>query len=193
MQIEAESEHHSAAPPPSPIPTGKGSRSAANDTFVKYLVKSSHVPELTLPEPRSYFPSTGLNQSPNTVDFKLLTSNDHDSIERLSTSARDFGAFLISGHGISLEEARSRSSRQEAERFPAISSHQEAEFDREIPGGARIGGEEILRGYFRESTIVWRTELAGAEDYIGFRFSLLVTCQILFFRLCLVKLCCSVV
>ncbi|KAK4755454.1 hypothetical protein SAY87_009211 [Trapa incisa] len=159
MQIGKESECYPAAivaPPPSPIPTGKGSRSAANDSFIKYLVKSSHVPELTLPEThRSYFPSTDIHQQPITIDYRLLTAYYHDSIQRLTKSAKEYGAFLITGHKISVEEARSRQSLQEAE------------FDREIPRGYQIDRREMSRGNFRESTIIWRRELTETGEGFG--------------------------
>ncbi|KAJ6739689.1 2-OXOGLUTARATE (2OG) AND FE(II)-DEPENDENT OXYGENASE SUPERFAMILY PROTEIN [Salix koriyanagi] len=43
-----------AVPPPSPIPTGRGTRSAANEILIDYLEKSLNVPDLTLPGPWAF-------------------------------------------------------------------------------------------------------------------------------------------
>ncbi|KAK3015329.1 hypothetical protein RJ639_007272 [Escallonia herrerae] len=87
------------AEPPSPIPTGKGYRSAANSIFSNYVDGSKRIPELTLPGygHRSVLPD---------IDYKSLVSGDPDYVDLLLRSVLQFGAFRISGHGISGEELR---------------------------------------------------------------------------------------
>jgi hypothetical protein len=88
------------APPPSPIPTAAGSRSAANQTFTEYLEHSLRPPNLALP-------ATTRHPIPSNVDLRSLASRGRDSIDRILQSARHHGVFRISGHGISGEELRS--------------------------------------------------------------------------------------
>ncbi|XP_077236927.1 2-oxoglutarate (2OG) and Fe(II)-dependent oxygenase superfamily protein [Tasmannia lanceolata] len=96
----------SSAPPPSPIATGKGSRSAAIDDRIlsEFLEKSLKVPDLNLPE--SYFPAKDPNRIPAEIDLASLLSRDEITIRRLLISAIDLGVFQIIGHGISAEELR---------------------------------------------------------------------------------------
>ncbi|OWM67064.1 uncharacterized protein LOC116207173 [Punica granatum] len=164
MPIEPKQAYDSAtlAPPPSPIPTGKGSRSAADETFVRYLNKSFHIPDLTLPDqPRSHSAVNNPDQSPSTVDFQSVTLRDRDSIGGLMKSARNFGAFLMSGHGILHKELQS--SLQEAEHILGIGGG-DVEFDRKIMGEQKGGRAVILRGNFRERTIKWTRELAETTE-----------------------------
>ncbi|XP_014497340.1 uncharacterized protein LOC106758857 isoform X1 [Vigna radiata var. radiata] len=79
------------APLPSPIPTGRGMRSAASEIFSQFLEKSLHLPELTLPV-------THLPPAPAEIDFRSLPLASSDLMLR---SAREFGAFRIRCHGIS--------------------------------------------------------------------------------------------
>lgn len=84
----------SQIPLPSPIPTGRGSRSAANEIFSKFLEKKLqklHLPELTLPE---------LHQPPAPAEIDLW-SLPLASAPLLQRSAKEFGAFRIRSHGIS--------------------------------------------------------------------------------------------
>ncbi|XP_058739824.1 uncharacterized protein LOC131612025 isoform X2 [Vicia villosa] len=81
----------SQIPLPSPIPTGRGSRSAANEIFSKFLEKKLHLPELTLPE---------LHQPPAPAEIDLW-SLPLASASLLQRSAKEFGAFRIRSHGIS--------------------------------------------------------------------------------------------
>ncbi|PON44666.1 Isopenicillin N synthase-like [Parasponia andersonii] len=94
-------------PPPSPIPTGKGSRSASNEPFARFLNDSLRVPELALPLPHS----PGANDRrrvPPEVDLRSLVSSEAgDSVDRILTWAKEFGVLRISGHGISVDELRS--------------------------------------------------------------------------------------
>jgi len=82
------------APLPSPIPTGRGSRSAANDIFSQFLEEKLHLPELTLPE--SHIPP-----APAEIDLRFLP---HASAGMLLRSVKEFGAFRIRCHGISGNE-----------------------------------------------------------------------------------------
>ncbi|KAF1883899.1 hypothetical protein Lal_00038393 [Lupinus albus] len=86
-------------PPPSPIPTGRGTRSAANDIFSQFLEKTIHLPQLTLPEP----PHHHYPPAPVEIDLRSLPLIAADSLVR---SAREFGAFRIRYHGISGNELR---------------------------------------------------------------------------------------
>ncbi|KAG6697879.1 hypothetical protein I3842_09G223200 [Carya illinoinensis] len=89
-----------SVPPPSPIPTATGSRSAANETFIEYLESSLQPPHLAFP------PSTR-HPVPVEIDVRSLASRGRESVDRLLRSAREYGACRISGHGILGEELRS--------------------------------------------------------------------------------------
>lgn len=85
------------APPPSPIPTGKGSRSASDEILTQFFNNTVRIPDLSLPE--SKFPV------PAGVDLRSLSSDSTNT--RLLRSAKEFGAFLVRGHGVSADELRS--------------------------------------------------------------------------------------
>lgn len=79
---------------PPPIPTGKGSRSAANPAFSKYIDETKEIPELILPD---YFHRS----DPEEINYyELILQGDEDSVNRLLRSAADYGFFQLSGHGI---------------------------------------------------------------------------------------------
>ncbi|KAL5974761.1 hypothetical protein ACLOJK_031432 [Asimina triloba] len=88
------------APPPSPIATGKGLRSAAvNDpTLYQFLHSSLKIPELTLPP--SYLGRIA-PRIPAEIDLASLVNGDHDSLHRLLESAAGLGVFQIVGNGVS--------------------------------------------------------------------------------------------
>lgn len=92
------------APPPSPIPTGKGSRSAASETFTQFLDKCLQIPDLIALPPSHLSGTASRHPIPADVDFRSLSA---DSIARLLVSAKQLGAFRITGHGISADELRS--------------------------------------------------------------------------------------
>ncbi|CAL9755581.1 unnamed protein product [Musa acuminata subsp. burmannicoides] len=71
--------HRFRAPPPTPIATGKGLRSAAVDDQVlsEYLDGSLRVPDLTLPG--SYYPS----RSPLKVRRRLTSHRSYPAMSRL--------------------------------------------------------------------------------------------------------------
>ncbi|KAF9684842.1 hypothetical protein SADUNF_Sadunf04G0160600 [Salix dunnii] len=90
------------APPPSPIPTGRGTRSAANEILIDYLEKSLNVPDLTLPGP--YIPLNKHQIIPAEISYRLLKSRDYETQDRLLKSVKESGAFKVLDHGISDEE-----------------------------------------------------------------------------------------
>ncbi|KDP22778.1 hypothetical protein JCGZ_00365 [Jatropha curcas] len=92
-----------SAPPPSPIPTAKGSRSAANESLSQYLLKSFALPELSLPEAHLPLDETH-HIIPEEIDYRSLKSGDYETIDRLFRSAKEFGVFMITDHGISSPE-----------------------------------------------------------------------------------------
>lgn len=89
---------------PPPIPTGKGSRSAADPEFSEYvdITKEEQVPVLILPEH-----VRGSSEEPAEIDYRLLLTGDYDTVQRLLRSAADFGVFMIIGHGLCPEEVKS--------------------------------------------------------------------------------------
>ncbi|ONI03921.1 hypothetical protein PRUPE_6G291400 [Prunus persica] len=91
----------SGAPPPSPIPTAKGSRSASNENFTQFLDKCLQIPDLAWPPQLHPHFSGTRHPVPAEVDLRSLSS---DAIARLLVSARESGAFRITNHGISAEE-----------------------------------------------------------------------------------------
>lgn len=106
LLLRSGSELHLTAPPPSPIPTGKGSRCAANEILCDYLGKSLNVPELSLPDPQLPL-NDEAHQIPAEIDYRSLELNDCETIDRLLRSAREFGAFMITCHEICAEELQS--------------------------------------------------------------------------------------
>ncbi|KAF2305238.1 hypothetical protein GH714_003267 [Hevea brasiliensis] len=96
--------NHISAPPPSPIPTGKGLRSAANENLCDYLAKSLNVPDLSLPDP--HLPLNDTHQIPAEIYYPSLELSDYETIDSLLRSAREFGAFRITCHGIFGDELR---------------------------------------------------------------------------------------
>ncbi|KAK4418854.1 hypothetical protein Salat_2298200 [Sesamum alatum] len=88
-----------AAPPPSPIPTGKGSRSAADQILSEYIDKSIQIPELTLPPQVHQF-------KPVEINYESLQLREKDSVRGLVRSGRELGVFKIIDHGILTEDLR---------------------------------------------------------------------------------------
>ncbi|XP_060202558.1 uncharacterized protein LOC132630984 [Lycium barbarum] len=96
MRKRLSSFSYSSAPPPSPIPTGKGSRSAVDSILGEYIHQSVNVPRLTLPH----------RWAPDEIHYKSLLQRENDAMNRLLSSAAEFGVVRIIGHGISGEELR---------------------------------------------------------------------------------------
>ncbi|GFP83236.1 hypothetical protein PHJA_000467000 [Phtheirospermum japonicum] len=85
---------------PSPIPTGGGSRSAADPTLSEQIDASVRIPELTLPHQHAH------RFKPEEINYESLVSRENDSVRRLMRSIREFGAIQIRNHGILTEELR---------------------------------------------------------------------------------------
>ncbi|THU73162.1 hypothetical protein C4D60_Mb04t19900 [Musa balbisiana] len=99
--------HRFRAPPPTPIATGKGLRSAAVDDRVlsEYLDGSLRVPDLTLPG--SYYPSRSPLKVPPEVDLTSLVSGDELVIRKVLAAASEVGAVRVAcGETSLVEEAR---------------------------------------------------------------------------------------
>ncbi|XP_065852502.1 uncharacterized protein [Euphorbia lathyris] len=92
-----------SAPPPSPIPTAKGSRSAANDSLSSYLDNSLNIPDLSLPQPPPQ-PRLPIRSIPLQIDYYSLENGDYATVELLLRSAREFGAFRIACRGIFVDD-----------------------------------------------------------------------------------------
>ncbi|WCJ27819.1 2-oxoglutarate (2OG) and Fe(II)-dependent oxygenase superfamily protein [Euphorbia peplus] len=88
-----------SAPPPSPIPTARGSRSAANDILSDYLENSVNIPDLSLPQPQ-----IPIRSIPLQIDYHSLLYGDYATVELLLRSAREFGAFRIACRGIFVDD-----------------------------------------------------------------------------------------
>ncbi|KAF5750746.1 gibberellin 2-beta-dioxygenase 8-like [Tripterygium wilfordii] len=153
------------APPPSPIPTGRGSRSAGNKTLSHYLEKTSQVPELSLPEP--HFPPIASQKIPESIDYRLLTSRSSDSLDRLLISAREFGAFRATCHGIDGEELRLLI--EENKEAFRVRDEEDTVLRRDSGGGDERSDEEIV--WVRPGTErrAWAREFVGTESHRSFR------------------------
>lgn len=84
-------------PPPSPIATGKGLRSAAADDRVlsDFLDVSLRVPDLSLP--LSHFPSKWPVKVPAEVNLGALVSGDECAVRRVLNAAAEIGAVCVVG------------------------------------------------------------------------------------------------
>ncbi|KAF8007677.1 hypothetical protein BT93_K1619 [Corymbia citriodora subsp. variegata] len=157
--------HRLPAALPPPIPTGRGSRSAADEIFTRYLEASLRVPELTLLGPQHP------RRAPDVIDLELLVQRDGASVHRLMRSAREFGAFRIRGHGVSDEESRSMA--REAERvsevlkrkMKGVQLHEEGDVAGE---GCGWDKEEVMRICFK-GRIRWGQHYVEAETYRNLR------------------------
>lgn len=86
----------SPAPPPSPTPlSARGNRS--DPAFSNYVDKMKHMPDLNLPD---YVNRSVIAD----VEYRLIKNKDRNSISEMMRSAKKYGVFRISGHGISTEE-----------------------------------------------------------------------------------------
>ncbi|KAE8694929.1 AF4/FMR2 family member 1 [Hibiscus syriacus] len=146
------------APPPSPIPTATGSRSAANEILTDFLEKSLHIPDLTLPETQA-LRQHGLSDK---IDFQSLVSRERDSLERFMKSARKFGAVVIWRHGIETEELRETT--KEAAKVFEVLEERDTGLDRNS-GGKR---DEIVWVGCKEERMEWARQYIGAHLYSSF-------------------------
>ncbi|RVW40954.1 hypothetical protein CK203_076948 [Vitis vinifera] len=155
----------SLAPPPSPIPTAKGSRSAAVDDQIlsEYLHKSLRIPDLTLPE--SHFAASTHRSIPEDIDYGSVNTRDGDSIRRLLRSAKACGVFRINGLGVSADELQSIVA--EAESVFQVSEEVRTKFGRnydEVTGNK----EEFVWLRSEEEMVEWAEEGIGCEIYQSF-------------------------
>ncbi|OAY70439.1 hypothetical protein ACMD2_12133 [Ananas comosus] len=107
------------APPPTPIKTAKGARSAAVDDRVlaDYLETSLRVPDLTLPRPRPLSLSLSLSHSrsstaisaapPEELPLPSLLRPDAAALRRAVAAASASGGFSIAAAASAAEEVRS--------------------------------------------------------------------------------------
>ncbi|XP_030466717.2 uncharacterized protein LOC115685752 [Syzygium oleosum] len=154
-----------AAPLPSPIPTARGSRSAADEIFSRYLEASLRVPELAMPRPQH-----PPRRAPEVIDLESLVLRDGASVHRLMRSAREFGAFRIRGHGVSDEASRLLV--REAER---VSEVLEKKKGIDLREGGDFAGEG--RGRDKEEVMIicfkgrirWGQHYVEAETYRNLR------------------------
>lgn len=91
-------------PPPSPIPTGKGSRSAANPALSQHLAtRPVEIPELSLPE---YIQPQ--RSVPPDIDLGSLVNRETNAVNRVLKSATVLGVIRITGHGVPVHEVRTQ-------------------------------------------------------------------------------------
>ncbi|XP_020522491.1 uncharacterized protein LOC18433560 [Amborella trichopoda] len=98
--LQRKKSHIFSDPPPSPIATGKGTRSAAinDEIFTEYLERSLKIPHLQLPE--SHFSDQTSRRIPAIISLPSLISRDPSSINRLLSSLKDFGCFELADHAL---------------------------------------------------------------------------------------------
>lgn len=115
-----------AAPPPSPVPTGKGLRSSAiNDEILSdFLNTSLRIPNLKLPVT---FQSRHVLTSP--VDYRSIVSGDCDAIESARKSASEFGWLVVSGHGVTATDVEAVARKVDEEVSERKRCEAEEEFD----------------------------------------------------------------
>ncbi|XP_074302941.1 uncharacterized protein LOC141637281 [Silene latifolia] len=148
------------APPPSPIPTGKGTRSGAmNERKLNdYFYENLQIPYLRMPDYSRV-------RVPAQIDYRLLASRVGNSIERLVRSAQEFGVVRIGGHGICREEVRSV--RAEVELFFRKLDERKGRFRRSFVD--RVGNREEFV-WFRsdKAMLLWAREVMGSDRYRDF-------------------------
>ncbi|KAK9167958.1 hypothetical protein Syun_000098 [Stephania yunnanensis] len=151
-----------ATPPPSPIATGKGLRSAAVDDRIlaEYLEKTLQVPDLVLPE--SQFSPKVDRSIPCEIDFESLAARDGDSISRVSASVAEFGMFRIAGHRISENELESAFA--ETDSVFQISEEKRSGFDG-VFGPKMSNREQFFWFRSREATFEMIEREVGPDRY----------------------------
>ncbi|KAG8054934.1 hypothetical protein GUJ93_ZPchr0001g29569 [Zizania palustris] len=88
----------SGAPPPTPIRTARGARSAAADelVFAEFLEASLRIPDLALPKKKRSFHYPAPLPAPE-VPAQPLLSGDADAARTIVGAARETGAFRVGG------------------------------------------------------------------------------------------------
>ncbi|XP_022722781.1 uncharacterized protein LOC111279961 [Durio zibethinus] len=157
--IRSMSQLNIKAPPPSPIPTATGSRSAANASLTDFLEKSLQVPDLTLPESQAFRHS----DPPYKVDFQSLALRESGSVERLLRSAREFGVVAIGLRGIDTGEEL-RALVKETARVFGVLEDRDTGFRRCWVGKR----EEIVWVRCKDERMEWARQYIGAQLYQSF-------------------------
>lgn len=140
-----------SAPPPSPIPTGRGSRSAADPIFSEKLSRSLKIPNLSLPE--------YVHRSvPADIDRQSLVSRETNPVKSVLRSTAEFGVFRISRHGICVEELRSIL--RESDAVFRIMDDGRGDYCRGYGGCA-----EIVWRLFEKAVVEQGRKVIGAEKY----------------------------
>ncbi|MFQ6645363.1 hypothetical protein Gotur_020541 [Gossypium turneri] len=147
------------APPPSPIPTATGSRSAANEILTDFLEKSLQIPDLTLPECQT-LRHHGL---PDKVDFQSLGLREVGSVERFMRSARKYGVVAIGRHGIDAGE-EVRATVKEAARVFGVLEERDTGYRRNSAGKR----EEIVWVDCKDERMEWARQYIGVHLYHSF-------------------------
>ncbi|OMO62575.1 hypothetical protein CCACVL1_22744 [Corchorus capsularis] len=125
-------------PPPSPIPTATGSRSAANESLSRYLEKRLQVPDLLmLPESQDRHLQEQSSPPGDEIEFHSLVLRDSSAVERMLRSAREVGAFRIWCGGIMSKEEM-KALVKEAERVFGMMEERDTGF-RKYMGGDKEG------------------------------------------------------
>ncbi|KAL8168073.1 hypothetical protein V2J09_009572 [Rumex salicifolius] len=165
------------AVPPSPIPTAKGTRSAAADdqTLTDYFAHNLHVPYLHFPDapPNKTATTTAATayraRLPAQIDLRLLSSGVENSIDRLLRSAREYGVIRITGHGISREELLSAKS--EVDLFFRRLDERKTIFRRSFV--ERIGNREEFVWFRSDRAMsLWAREVMGPQKYRDFSYKM---------------------
>ncbi|KAA3479990.1 2-oxoglutarate (2OG) and Fe(II)-dependent oxygenase superfamily protein [Gossypium australe] len=147
------------APPPSPIPTATGSRSAASEILTDFLEKSLQIPDLTLPECQT-LRHHGL---PDKVDFQSLGLREVGSVERFMRSARKYGVVAIGRHGIDAGE-EVRATVKEAARVFGVLEERDTGYRRNSAGKR----EEIVWVDCKDERMEWARQYIGVHLYHSF-------------------------
>ncbi|GAB4833185.1 hypothetical protein Ancab_031429 [Ancistrocladus abbreviatus] len=161
----------SFAPPPSPVPTAKGARSAAagETSLNEFFSKNNQIPYLRLLEPHVASTTHRRKNLPEQIDFRLLASRVGNSIDRLLKSVRDYGVVRISGHGISRLELASV--KAEVELFFRKLDERKTKFQRSFVES--IGNKEEFV-WFRsdKAMMLWAPEVMGSDRYSDFSYKM---------------------
>ncbi|GMI93076.1 hypothetical protein like AT2G38500 [Hibiscus trionum] len=147
------------APPPSPIPTATGSRSAANEVLTDFLEKSLQIPDLTLPEAQALRHHGLLDK----IDFQSLVSRERDSLERFLKSARRIGVVAIWRHGFDTEEEL-RGTMKDAAKVFEVLEERDTGFGRKSAGKR----DEIVWVGCKDERKEWARQYIGAHLYSSF-------------------------
>lgn len=160
----------SLAPLPSPIPNGKGSRSAAVDDRIlsDYLDEATHIPELALPESLPFRRHHSYGSTPEPIAYGYIKTRDGESIRRILRSAKELGVFRIEGVGVSADELRSIVAEAES----IFQVWRKGKVRKEFRGNCyRVSGsrEEFEWLGSAEEMADWAQEALGCETYHSFR------------------------